>query len=114
MVEPTSTTNESISNTTQTNQSINITTKQSTEPINLNNNACDPSKINKGEQLIIATHNSITFLKATNENGKIVPGDYLTASSKAGYAMKADENSVVLMLASRSPSRLLFKDSVTQ
>ncbi|MBI2102194.1 hypothetical protein HYT53_06305, partial [Candidatus Woesearchaeota archaeon] len=52
---------------------------------------------NKGEHAIIATHNSITFLKATNENGNILPGDYLTASSKAGYAMKADEDSVVLI-----------------
>jgi len=62
-----------------------------------NNTACDNNKIQKGEQLIIATHNSITFLKATNENGKILPGDYLTASSKAGYAAKADENSIVLI-----------------
>jgi len=61
------------------------------------NNESNNSLINKGEQAIIATHNSITFLKATNENGKILPGDYLTASSKAGYAMKADENSIVLI-----------------
>jgi len=72
-------------NISQINNSIN------------NNSICDSSKIQKGEQLIIATHNSITFLKATNENGKILPGDYLAASSKAGYAMKADENSIVLI-----------------
>ncbi|MBS3101743.1 hypothetical protein J4204_06480 [Candidatus Woesearchaeota archaeon] len=59
------------------------------------NNESDNSLINKGEHAIIATQNSVTFLKATDENGKILPGDYLTASSKAGYAMKADENSIV-------------------
>ncbi len=79
-----------------TTETIQQTQEQNIDE-NINNVECDSNKIYKGEQLIIATHNSITFLKATNENGKILPGDYLTASSKAGYAAKADENSIVLI-----------------
>jgi hypothetical protein len=47
--------------------------------------------IRKGDRINIATHNAISFMRASAENGPIVPGDYLMPARTPGYAMKADD-----------------------
>jgi hypothetical protein len=50
-----------------------------------------------GDRVQIATHNAVSFLKASAENGPIIPGDYLMPARTAGYAMKADEQAGIII-----------------
>jgi hypothetical protein len=48
-----------------------------------------------GDDAVILALAGRVPLKVTAENGEILPGDLLTTSSKAGYAMKCDERCVL-------------------
>jgi hypothetical protein len=59
--------------------------------------ASEGTTIRTGDRVQVATHNAITFLKASAENGPIIPGDYLMPARTAGYAMKADATANIVL-----------------
>ncbi|MEA1873547.1 MAG: hypothetical protein U9N51_03830, partial [Bacteroidota bacterium] len=81
----------------KTGSELTYVTSEKMDPLVIGVHSSSPSVlVNNPENGIPVGLSGRIPVNVTNENGNIKPGDYLTSSSKQGFAMKATENCFVV------------------